>query len=89
MLWHVGIILLAVLIDSINYLSTNLYSIGVCGVVRDGLSNAWIPNGWTWGGVVSDHCPVYSQLYSKVDLDREEINVADVKFLLGSSSHGT
>ena len=62
--------------------------LGVTGVVRNGLSNAWIPNGWTWGGVVSNHCPVFSQLYSKIDIEREEINVADVKFLLGSS-HGT
>ncbi|GFR77838.1 endonuclease/exonuclease/phosphatase family domain-containing protein 1 [Elysia marginata] len=67
---------------------TQKVSTGVSGVVRDGLSNAWIPNGWTWGGVVSDHCPVFTQLYSKIDLDREEINVSDVKFLLGSS-HAT
>ncbi|RUS80596.1 hypothetical protein EGW08_011651, partial [Elysia chlorotica] len=70
---------------SILFSPISLYTVGVAGVVRDGLSNAWIPNGWTWGGVVSDHCPVFSQFYSKIDIDRDEINVADVKFLLGSS----
>ncbi|GFO25389.1 endonuclease/exonuclease/phosphatase family domain-containing protein 1 [Plakobranchus ocellatus] len=64
---------------------TQRVSTGVSGVVRDGLSNAWIPNGWSWGGTVSDHCPVFTQLYSKMDLDKEEINVADVRFLLGGT----
>ncbi|XP_035828807.1 endonuclease/exonuclease/phosphatase family domain-containing protein 1 [Aplysia californica] len=56
---------------------------GVSGVVRDGLSSHWIPNGWTWGGVVSDHCPVYGQFYSNMDLDPKDINTSDVSFTLG------
>lgn len=29
------------------------------GVIRDNLTNVWIPAGWTWGGLVSDHCPIW------------------------------
>ena len=32
---------------------------GNAGVIRDNLSSMWIPSGWTWGGLVSDHCPVW------------------------------
>jgi len=35
---------------------------GMHGVVRKGLSSPWIPDGWTWGGMVSDHCPVWVEL---------------------------
>ncbi|CAL1541353.1 unnamed protein product [Lymnaea stagnalis] len=58
---------------------------GVSGVVREGLTSLWIPNGWSWGGVVSDHCPVYAQLYCDVDLDSEDVTAKDVKFTL---THG-
>ncbi|XP_061884791.1 endonuclease/exonuclease/phosphatase family domain-containing protein 1-like [Entelurus aequoreus] len=34
-----------------------IYS-GHCTVVREGLTNPWIPDNWSWGGVASDHCPV-------------------------------
>lgn len=33
--------------------------VGDAGVIRDGLSSIWIPTGWTWGGLVSDHCPIW------------------------------
>uniref|UniRef100_H2YKC6 Endonuclease/exonuclease/phosphatase domain-containing protein n=1 Tax=Ciona savignyi TaxID=51511 RepID=H2YKC6_CIOSA len=36
-------------------------------VVRNGLTNPWIPDGWSWGGVASDHCPVWCQVF--VDQD--------------------
>ena len=29
------------------------------GVIRDNLSSMWIPAGWSWGGLVSDHCPIW------------------------------
>ncbi|CAF3433319.1 unnamed protein product [Rotaria socialis] len=29
------------------------------GVIRDNLTSMWIPAGWTWGGLVSDHCPIW------------------------------
>lgn len=38
-------------------------------MVREGLTNPWIPDGWSWGGVVSDHCPVWIELF--VDLDHD------------------
>lgn len=25
-----------------------------------------IPRGWGWGGMVSDHCPIYCDLYTEV-----------------------
>ncbi|XP_013880706.1 endonuclease/exonuclease/phosphatase family domain-containing protein 1 [Austrofundulus limnaeus] len=39
-----------------------IYS-GHCLVVREGLTNPWIPDNWSWGGVVSDHCPVVAEFY--------------------------
>ena len=32
-------------------------------VVRSGLANPWIPDGWSWGGVVSTHCPVWAEIF--------------------------
>ena len=29
-----------------------------------------IPDGWKWGGVVSDHCPVWGEFYCDRDLDK-------------------
>ncbi|CAF1469809.1 unnamed protein product, partial [Adineta steineri] len=31
------------------------------GVIRDNLTSLWIPSGWTWGGLVSDHCPIWTE----------------------------
>nr|XP_057902988.1 endonuclease/exonuclease/phosphatase family domain-containing protein 1 [Doryrhamphus excisus] len=42
-----------------------IYS-GHCTVVREGLTNPWIPDKWSWGGVVSDHCPVVADFYADV-----------------------
>ncbi|XP_064598935.1 endonuclease/exonuclease/phosphatase family domain-containing protein 1-like [Liolophura sinensis] len=47
---------------------------GEGGVIRDGLHSPWIPDGWKWGGVVSDHCPVWTELYSSQDLDRGDLS---------------
>ncbi|KAK1172272.1 endonuclease/exonuclease/phosphatase family domain-containing protein 1-like [Acipenser oxyrinchus oxyrinchus] len=33
-------------------------------VVREGLTNPWIPDNWSWGGVASDHCPVFAEFYT-------------------------
>ena len=44
-----------------------MYSCVVSGnsdVIRDGLTSPWIPNGWGWGGVVSEHCPLWLELYT-------------------------
>ncbi|XP_041096243.1 endonuclease/exonuclease/phosphatase family domain-containing protein 1-like [Polyodon spathula] len=38
---------------------------GRWGVIRLGLSSPWIPDGWSWGGIVSTHCPVWVELYMK------------------------
>ncbi|XP_028673974.1 endonuclease/exonuclease/phosphatase family domain-containing protein 1 [Erpetoichthys calabaricus] len=32
-------------------------------VIREGLTNPWIPDNWSWGGVASDHCPVFAEFY--------------------------
>lgn len=45
---------------------TNFISTGSSGVVREGLSHMAIPRGWGWGGMVSDHCPIYCDLYTEV-----------------------
>ncbi|CAF1193528.1 unnamed protein product [Rotaria sordida] len=37
-------------------------STGNSGIIRDGLTNIWIPNDWTLGGLVSDHCPIWMEL---------------------------
>ncbi|CAF0788363.1 unnamed protein product [Adineta steineri] len=36
-------------------------STGNSGVIRDNLTSLWIPSGWTWGGLVSDHCPIWTE----------------------------
>lgn len=56
----------AKLLDNFYFSLSLLQSIyaGRKGVVRSGLSNPWIPNGWKWGGLASDHCPIYADLYS-------------------------
>uniref|UniRef100_T1ISV2 Endonuclease/exonuclease/phosphatase family domain-containing protein 1 n=1 Tax=Strigamia maritima TaxID=126957 RepID=T1ISV2_STRMM len=37
------------------------------GIVRQGLSHLAIPNGWTWGGSASDHCPIWAEFYVQLD----------------------
>ncbi|MBN3304535.1 endonuclease/exonuclease/phosphatase family domain-containing protein 1 [Amia ocellicauda] len=37
---------------------------GHWAVVREGLTNPWIPDNWSWGGVASDHCPVFAEFYA-------------------------
>ena len=34
---------------------------GQSGVIRDNLNSFWIPAGWTWGGLVSNHCPIWTE----------------------------
>lgn len=68
------------------YLPAVLFSTGNSGVVRDGLTNALIPNGWSWGGVVSDHCPVWVEVYTNKDLDTADLSIGPeaIKFTLGT-----
>lgn len=42
---------------------------GNWGVVQEGLNHLAIPCGWGWGGVVSNHCPIYCDLYSQCDFE--------------------
>uniref|UniRef100_A0A3Q3H047 Endonuclease/exonuclease/phosphatase family domain-containing protein 1 n=1 Tax=Labrus bergylta TaxID=56723 RepID=A0A3Q3H047_9LABR len=56
-----------------------IYS-GHCMVVREALTNPWIPDNWSWGGVASDHCPVVAELYVEVsqkELSRPGMAVVD------------
>ena len=39
-------------------------------MIRQGLTSPWIPDGWSWGGVVSDHCPIWVEFYVDKDLDK-------------------
>lgn len=59
---------------------------GYSGVIRDGLSSPWIPNGWSWGGLISDHCPVWAEFYSNKDLDSADLNISaeTIKFAVGA-----
>ncbi|XP_076801263.1 endonuclease/exonuclease/phosphatase family domain-containing protein 1-like isoform X1 [Clavelina lepadiformis] len=53
--------------------AAKLYT-GAYQVVRNGLTNPWIPDGWRWGGVASDHCPVWVELFTDKDFDAEAAN---------------
>ncbi|XP_055276856.1 endonuclease/exonuclease/phosphatase family domain-containing protein 1 isoform X2 [Moschus berezovskii] len=45
---------------------------GHWAVVREGLTNPWIPDNWSWGGVASEHCPVLAEFYTEKDWSRKE-----------------
>ncbi|BES97918.1 endonuclease exonuclease phosphatase family domain containing 1 [Nesidiocoris tenuis] len=49
--------------DNIYFRKTAMtkYS-GISGIVRKGLTHLAIPDGWNWGGPVSQHCPVWAQV---------------------------
>lgn len=51
-------------------------------MVRQGLTNPWIPDGWSWGGVVSDHCPIWVEYFVDKDLDTgNHVKLEDVKLV--------
>ena len=62
-------------------------------MIREGLTSPWIPNGWGWGGLVSDHCPVWAEVYTDADFDtsiREtSIAVRDIQVALKMGVIGT
>lgn len=33
-------------------------------MVREGLTNPWIPDNWSWGGVASEHCPIVAEFFT-------------------------
>lgn len=37
---------------------------GNWGLVKEGLTHLAIPNGWTWGGASSAHCPLWIEIYA-------------------------
>ena len=57
-------------------------------ILIQGLSSPWIPDGWKQGGVVSNHCPVYTELYTNSDLDKGDLSLgADgIRFIIGADS---
>ncbi len=57
------------------WLSKNLRKVhtGESRVVREGLTHPLIPDEWSWGGVVPDHCPVWVEFYTDRDLDNNGI----------------
>nr|XP_033786094.1 endonuclease/exonuclease/phosphatase family domain-containing protein 1 isoform X2 [Geotrypetes seraphini] len=46
---------------------------GHWAVVREGLTNPWIPDNWSWGGVASEHCPVLAEFYLEKDWSKKEV----------------
>nr|XP_006816954.1 PREDICTED: endonuclease/exonuclease/phosphatase family domain-containing protein 1-like [Saccoglossus kowalevskii] len=53
---------------------------GETGVIRSGLQHPCIPDGWNWNSVVSNHCPVWTELYVNKTFDGNtdsEIHYAD------------
>ncbi|XP_048464886.1 endonuclease/exonuclease/phosphatase family domain-containing protein 1-like [Rhincodon typus] len=44
---------------------------GHWAVIREGLTNPWIPDCWSWGGVASDHCPLWAEFCIDKDLNRK------------------
>lgn len=46
---------------------------GHWAVVREGLTNPWIPDNWSWGGVASSHCPVLAEFYMERDWNRKDL----------------
>ncbi|XP_069814522.1 endonuclease/exonuclease/phosphatase family domain-containing protein 1 [Dendropsophus ebraccatus] len=42
-------------------------------VIREGLTNPWIPDNWSWGGVASEHCPVLAEFYLEKDCNKKEL----------------
>lgn len=59
---------------------------GHSDVIREGLTSPWIPKGWSWGGVVSDHCPVWAEFYTGKDLDSGDLKIGPeaIRFALGN-----
>ncbi|XP_074055351.1 endonuclease/exonuclease/phosphatase family domain-containing protein 1 [Macrotis lagotis] len=45
---------------------------GHWAVLREGLTNPWIPDNWSWGGVASGHCPVLAEVYTDRDWTEKE-----------------
>ena len=41
------------------------YFAGDSDVVQQGLTSPWIPKGWQWGGTISDHYPLWAELFTK------------------------
>ncbi|KAG8572534.1 hypothetical protein GDO81_012075 [Engystomops pustulosus] len=46
---------------------------GYSQVVREGLTNPWIPDNWSWGGVASEYCPVLAEFYLEKDCNKKEL----------------
>lgn len=42
-------------------------------VVREGLTNPWIPDNWSWGGVASEHCPILAEFYMEKDCSKKDL----------------
>ncbi|CAF0960917.1 unnamed protein product [Adineta ricciae] len=57
-------------VDNI-WLSTEVKALSTdkSGVIRENLTSMWIPAGWTWGGLVSDHCPIWTEFDLAQDND--------------------
>ena len=46
---------------------------GVWSIIREGLTHMAIPRGWGWGGTVSDHCPLYCDIYTQDEISPQQV----------------
>lgn len=42
---------------------TQKHLTGNWGLVKEGLTHLAIPNGWSWGGTTTTHCPLWIEIY--------------------------
>jgi len=42
---------------------------GQLGTIREGLTHLLIPNGWSWNGPASIHCPIWVELKTDEEAD--------------------
>lgn len=47
---------------------------GHSGVITKGLHHMAIPKGWNWGGPVSNHCPLWVEIYRRSNRDEPAFN---------------
>ena len=73
------------------YICIIVYFTGSAEIIRDGLNSPWIPDGWGWGGMASDHCPAWVELHTtrkgaKNHNNNDEHRVEDIKVAVRGSA---
>lgn len=57
--------------DDFNATNSSGYNklTGHYGIIRQGLCHMAIPRNWLWGGPVSEHCPIWIEIYRRINRD--------------------